>query len=114
MLRRHIIIWNILFLFLCGCEKHIIIYNTGKKDYTNQFKNAIKTSDYIIIKPGTYSLTAPVCLHSNLVIEGEGKVTLIKGKRYSHIFYNKNAVYDYTDVPNSSIHIKNHYHPTKI
>lgn len=94
-------------LFFWGCDRQNTIYNTGKKDYTNIFNDAVSTSDYIIIKAGSYHLSAPVYLHSNTVIIGEGKVILIKSIPYSHVFTNISAAKDYTTMWDKSITIIN-------
>lgn len=94
-------------LFFCGCNRQKVIYYTGKKDYTDIFNEAVYASDYIIIKSGSYHLSAPVYLHSNIVIKGEGKVMLIKSVPYSHVFTNMSAAEDYTTVWDESISIMN-------
>lgn len=94
-------------LLFIGCKQPKIIYNTGLKDYTNIFNEALSGSDYVLIKAGSYPLSSPVYLHSNLVIEGEGEVILIKDTPYSHVFTNIKAAEDYTVMWDESITLKN-------
>ena len=97
----------LLILLFIGCKQPKSIYNTGIKDYTNIFNHALSGSDYVVIKAGSYPLSAPIYLHSSLVIEGEGEVILIKSTPYSQVFANIRAAKDYTILRDESITIKN-------
>jgi len=84
-----------------------IIENTGFKDYTDIFKKALSTSNHIVIKSGLYHLSEPIYLKDSVLIEGKGKVTLVKNSLYSHVFTNQNASLDFTDEWNKCITLKN-------
>ncbi|HVO76210.1 MAG TPA: hypothetical protein VMT35_19455, partial [Ignavibacteriaceae bacterium] len=101
------IVTCLLILLLFGCKQPKMIYNTGIKDYTNIFNDALSGSDYVFIKPGSYPLSAPLYLHSNLIIEGEGEVILIKSTPYSQVFTNIRAAKDYSVIRDESITIMN-------
>ncbi len=81
--------------------------NSDIKDYADIFNKTIKSYNHIIIKSGVYRLRAPIYLKSNILIEGVGKVVIIKDSSYSQVFTNKNAINDYTTVMDSIIMIKN-------
>lgn len=90
-----------------GIHKPKIIENAGDKVYTNIFKDALSSSNHIIIKSGVYRLTSPIYLHDSVVIEGEGKVVLIKDSSYSQVFVNQKAINDFANKWNNSITLKN-------
>ncbi len=94
-------------IFFPGCNHSTVIKYTGMKDYTEAFNSAILNSNYVVIKPGFYPVTAPIILHSNLVIEGEGEVILLKKTAYSHVFTNQSALEDYSGIWDTSITIEN-------
>jgi len=95
------------FLLFTGCKQPKIIYNTGSNDYAQIFNNAFSASDYVLIESGTYPLSSPVYLHSNIVVEGEGEVILKKSIPYSQVFSNLKAAEDFTILWDESITIKN-------
>ncbi len=99
----------ILFILISGCNKRTahFIDHTGKQDYTKIFNDAFSKYNYVIIKPGTYHLKAPIYLQNNIIIVGEGSVILIKDTTYSHVFVNQKATKDYTKEWNRYITIKN-------
>lgn len=101
------LLFLIVTILLSGCDHPTVIKNTRIKDYTESFNSAISNSNHIVIKPGCYPVTAPIILHSNLIIEGEGEVILLKKKVYSHVFINQSALQDYPAEWDTSICIKN-------
>lgn len=106
-MRATFILLNVFILFASGCNRITYINNTGAKDYTTIFNEAISHSNYVIIKPGLYLLKAPIYLHSNLVIQGEGEVILKKDKLYPYVFANQKAINNFSAKWDTSVSIMN-------